>query len=417
MGSIAISVDNVSKRYRIGSKSHKSDTLFEQLKDALTSPIRNFNEIRSLSKFNAFEDKTMFYALKNLSFEVAKGEVLGIIGHNGAGKSTLLKILSRITEPTSGEIKIFGRLSALLEVGTGFHPELTGRDNIYMNGTVLGMTKREIDRKFDEIVGFSGNEAFIDTPVKFYSSGMKVRLGFSVAAHLNPEILVVDEVLAVGDAEFQRKCIGKMQSASEGGRTVLFVSHDMSAIERLCHNVILLDKGQIIYRNTAVEVTKRYIAGLSIKTSNSQWPKDFGFIEIMSLSIDSCTEVTLRIGDSFNIRLDYRIKSPEARFSQFKLEFFDEKQNPIATISNSFSEISFQLLEKESGCILVRITNFQLNNGKYNVNLKVRKYKGEEFETIQNALTINILDSQVEGFRRLPDRAFKSLLQSTWTLE
>jgi lipopolysaccharide transport system ATP-binding protein len=417
MGNLAISVQNLSKRYRIGAKVRKSDTLFDKLSDTLLAPIKNFKEIRSLSRFESIIENNVFYALKNLNFEVERGEVLGIIGHNGAGKSTLLKILSRITEPTEGEIKIYGRLSALLEVGTGFHPELTGRDNIYMNGTILGMTKKEINQKFDEIVAFSGNESFIDTPVKFYSSGMKVRLGFSVAAHLNPEILVVDEVLAVGDAEFQRKCIGKMQSAAESGRTVLFVSHDMSAIERLCHKVILLDKGEIIYRNTPIETTKKYILGLSSSSQEKGWPKDFGFIELKSLSINEESEVTLRIGESFTIRLAYKLKSQDALFSQIKLEFFDEKLDPIASISNTFSETTFQTLEKEEGVIIVKVSDLKLNSGRYTINLKVRKFKGEGFESIEKVLTLNILESQVEGFRRLPDKSFKSLVQSDWFID
>ena len=198
-----IKVENVSKRYRIGVQE-KSDTFAGQLKNAITYPVRNFKRITQLKKFDNENDPSVFWALKDINFEVKQGEVLGIIGRNGAGKSTLLKVLSRITEPTTGSIKIKGRVSSLLEVGTGFHPELTGRDNVYMNGTILGMTKKEIDKKFDEIVAFSGVEQHIDTPVKFYSSGMKVRLGFSVAAHLEPEILIIDEVLAVGDFEFQK---------------------------------------------------------------------------------------------------------------------------------------------------------------------------------------------------------------------
>jgi lipopolysaccharide transport system ATP-binding protein len=239
----AILVSNLSKRYRLGLKDRESETLAGQIFQAIKSPWKNFKRLRDLSRFG-IQDESVFWALKDISFEVKKGEVLGIIGKNGAGKSTLLKILSQITEPTSGKIEIYGRIASLLEVGTGFHPELSGRENIYMNGTILGMTRREIDSKLDEIIDFSGVEKFIDTPVKFYSSGMKVRLGFSVAAHLEPEILIVDEVLAVGDFEFQKKCLGKMEDVSKNqGRTVLFVSHNLGAVSSLTTNCLVLSQG------------------------------------------------------------------------------------------------------------------------------------------------------------------------------
>lgn len=247
MSDIAIRVENLSKRYRIGLKEELPDTLFGAMRGWLKSPLSNFRQLRQLSHFseNGHDPEDVIWALKHVSFEVKRGEVVGIIGRNGAGKSTLLKILSRITDPTSGRAIIDGRVSSLLEVGTGFHPELTGRENIYLNGTILGMRKAEVDRKFDEIVDFSGVEKFIDTPVKRYSSGMQVRLAFSVAAHLEPEILLIDEVLAVGDAEFQQKCLGKMNEVSEGGRTVLFVSHQMGAIRKLCPRSILLKDSHI----------------------------------------------------------------------------------------------------------------------------------------------------------------------------
>ncbi len=253
-----IQVENLSKRYRIGLKEKRKDTLLGQIGSALRAPIDNFRQLRSLSKFKE-DDESVFWALRDINFEVQQGEVLGIIGHNGAGKSTLLKILSRITEPTTGEVRLRGRVSALLEVGTGFHPELTGRENIYMNGTILGMTRREIDRKLDEIVDFSGVEKYIDTPVKFYSSGMKVRLGFAVAAHLEPEILVIDEVLAVGDLEFQKKCLTKMENVSESGRTILFVSHNMAAVKSLCKRAVVLQNGVIIYTGTTPDAINQYL--------------------------------------------------------------------------------------------------------------------------------------------------------------
>ncbi len=258
--STIIKVENLSKRYRIGLKEQQSETLAGALVNWLKAPISNYQHLRRLSQFNGSEPNTedVIWALNNVSFDVQPGEVVGIIGRNGAGKSTLLKILSEITEPTSGRVILNGRVSSLLEVGTGFHPELTGRENVYLNGTILGMTKAEIDRKFDEIVDFSGVEKFLDTPVKRYSSGMQVRLAFAVAAHLEPEILIVDEVLAVGDMAFQKKCLGKMEAVSQEGRTVLFVSHNLAAVERLCSRGILLQAGQVSCQDRIEAVIQAY---------------------------------------------------------------------------------------------------------------------------------------------------------------
>ena len=266
MSDIAIKVENLSKRYRIGLKEQMPDTFVGAITSWLTAPLANFQQVRKLSHFSenggggstrlTTDPDDVIWALRDVSFEIKQGEVVGIIGRNGAGKSTLLKILSRITEPTSGRAIISGRVSSLLEVGTGFHPELTGRENVYLNGTVLGMSKQEIDRKFDAIVDFSGVEKFMDTPVKRYSSGMNVRLAFSVAAHLEPEILMVDEVLAVGDVAFQKKCLGKMGDVSKEGRTVLFVSHNMAAIQSLCEKTLWLSRGQKrIFHETDETVT------------------------------------------------------------------------------------------------------------------------------------------------------------------
>ena len=245
MSDVAISVDSLSKSYKIGLRERHGRSFREAFTDTVLSPVRRLKSIASGGHGANSADDT-FWALKNVSFEVKRGDVVGIIGRNGAGKSTLLKILSRITEPTAGEIRLRGRVASLLEVGTGFHPELTGRENIYLNGAILGMKRAEITRKFDEIVDFAEIEKFLDTPVKRYSSGMYVRLAFAVAAHLEPEILIVDEVLAVGDAEFQNKCLGKMQEVSKGqGRTVLFVSHNMSAVHALCSSAIVLRRGEM----------------------------------------------------------------------------------------------------------------------------------------------------------------------------
>lgn len=266
---IAIEANNLSKIYRIGIKEDIHDNLAHSILNFMKNPLGNYRKYRSLYSFNATELKggngsdtsssSILWAVKDVSFQIKKGEVLGIIGRNGAGKSTLLKILCRITEPTTGRARVRGRVSSLLEVGTGFHQELTGRENVYLNGTILGMTKAEVRQKFDEIVQFSGVEKFIDTPVKRYSSGMKVRLAFSVAAHLEPDILIIDEVLAVGDADFQRKCLNKMEDVGSQGRTVLFVSHNMSAITRLCDRGILLETGKLALDGTPEEAVREYL--------------------------------------------------------------------------------------------------------------------------------------------------------------
>jgi len=258
MNDIAIRVENLSKQYRIGGPQARYRTIRESLTGAITAPFHRLSSvIRGRSSAAANET---IWVLKDVSFEVKRGEVVGIIGRNGAGKSTLLKILSRITEPTEGCAEIHGRVGSLLEVGTGFHPELTGRENITLNGAILGMKRAEIDRKFDEIVAFAEIEKFIDTPVKHYSSGMYVRLAFAVAAHLEPEILLVDEVLAVGDAAFQKKCLGKMGDVAREGRTVLFVSHNMAAIVQLCSRGVLLERGRLGHIGNADEIVRRYLA-------------------------------------------------------------------------------------------------------------------------------------------------------------
>jgi lipopolysaccharide transport system ATP-binding protein len=259
MSDIAIRVENLGKLYRLGPRE-RYRTLRDTLADAACSPLRFLSSAaRRDSDARDDQKEKYIWALKQVSFEIGRGDVVGIIGRNGAGKSTLLKILSRITEPTEGVVKIKGRVGSLLEVGTGFHPELTGRENIYLNGTILGMRRAEIARKFDEIVAFAEIEEFIDTPVKRYSSGMYMRLAFAVAAHLEPEILLVDEVLAVGDAAFQNKCLGKMSDVARQGRTVLFVSHNMGAITQLCPKAILLQSGRVELFDQSDRVVARYL--------------------------------------------------------------------------------------------------------------------------------------------------------------
>jgi len=272
MSRTAVRTERLGKRYRIGQTRKTrmvQPTLSETLIAALKAPFVSVLDRGGAGAADRRGEKSVIWALENVSFELLEGEVLGVIGRNGAGKSTLLKILSRITEPSCGWAEIDGRVGSLLEVGTGFHPDLTGRQNVYLNGTILGMDRREIARRFDEIVEFSGVGDFIDTPVKRYSTGMHVRLAFAVAAHFEPEVMIVDEVLAVGDAEFQRKCLAKMDDVARAGRTVLFVSHNMNAIQRLCTRCILIDQGKIVADGPTADVTARYLAEGFARTAKS----------------------------------------------------------------------------------------------------------------------------------------------------
>lgn len=277
MSDIAIRVENLGKLYRIGQQEPYK-TLRDVLTDAMFTPFRrlfgNLNSDDLQCAIRNPQSEGWIWALKDVSFEVEQGEVIGIIGRNGAGKTTLLKILSQITGPTEGYADVRGRVGSLLEVGTGFHPELTGRENVYLNGAILGMKKEEIDRKFDEIVSFAEVEKFIDTPVKRYSTGMQVRLAFAVAAHLEPEILLVDEVLAVGDARFQKRCLGKMDDVAKSGRTVLFVSHNMQAVSLLCNRAILLEEGKVVADGPARQVVSEYLATESKQAAQETWSSE-----------------------------------------------------------------------------------------------------------------------------------------------
>lgn len=322
----AIRVTDLSKLFRIGQKESRHDTLGASIADFLKSPLKNYRKYKSLYRFDdvdldhneAESPDDVLWALKDVSFEIKHGEVVGIIGGNGAGKSTLLKILSRITPPTRGTVEIRGRVGSLLEVGTGFHPELTGRENVFLNGTILGMTKKEVEKKFDEIVEFSGVEKFLDTPVKRYSSGMRVRLAFAVAAHLDPEILIIDEVLAVGDAAFQKKCLNRMKDVGASGRTVLFVSHSMPAVTRLCPRAILLRNGTLAIDGPAHDVVTTHLhAGLGT-TAAKTWadPTTAPGRDVVKLrsirirsedeSITEAVDIRLPIG----IEMEYEVIKP-----------------------------------------------------------------------------------------------------------
>ena len=319
---IAVKVENISKCYRIGLKENMHDTVGKSVFNFMKTPYKNFCKYRSLYKFKNIEneqvDPDIIWVLKNISFQVKVGEVVGIVGLNGAGKSTLLKILSRITVPTGGRALIRGRISSLLEVGTGFHPELTGRENIYLNGTILGMRKKEIDKKLDAIIDFSGIEKFIETPVKRYSSGMRVRLAFAVAAHLEPEILLIDEVLAVGDVRFQQKCLKKMEEVGQHGRTVFFVSHNMPSVTRLCSRTILLENGRIIADGNSHDVVSNYLVSQRSSGCERKWEdlaKAPGDSVVRLCAVRARTEEghvseTMNVQKPIGIEIEYEVLKP-----------------------------------------------------------------------------------------------------------
>lgn len=320
MSDLSIRVTNLGKQYRIGAAPKAYNTLRDSLVNAVQAPLRRIRQGFMPKDDGGFQgdQADIIWALNDVSFSVEHGQVLGVIGRNGAGKSTLLKILSRVTEPSRGEVEIHGRVGSLLEVGTGFHPELTGRENIFLNGAILGMRRMEIQGKFDEIVSFSGVEKFIDTPVKRYSSGMYLRLAFAVAAHLEPDILVVDEVLAVGDAEFQQKCLGKMNDVAQQGRTVLFVSHNMSAILRLTQESIVLDRGQIVMRGPTPEAVDFYMSSGFSKTGERTWEADevplnaypFAPIALRVRDAEGRVGDIVRSAEPASVEIEYRLKEP-----------------------------------------------------------------------------------------------------------
>lgn len=380
MSDVAIKVENLSKRYRIGLEEEVHDTLAGQLTSYLKSPMRNLRRLRRLTRFGengqglAQDPDDVIWALKDVSFEVERGEILGIIGRNGAGKSTLLKILSRITHPTSGKVALRGRVSSLLEVGTGFHPELTGRENVYLNGTVLGMTKAEIDRKFDEIVAFSGVEKFIDTPVKRYSSGMRVRLAFSVAAHLEPEILLVDEVLAVGDVMFQKKCLGKMRDVAQGGRTVLFVSHQMSSIQQLCKSAMLLEDGSIAYLGEVTKCIERYLQSGAERTDSILSHVEYNApdIHLHEVTINGSGSDALDLLPGVE-RLDVRVTGSLDKPASILLEarIHDQRENCLAFFTPRQTKEHFERLAAGRFQLHEAIALPPLNQGEYVLSLYI----------------------------------------------
>lgn len=380
MGKSVIKVDSLSKRYRLGLKENQAETLVGQISQIIRSPWENLKQLRRLNRFSE-KDESVFWALKDINFEVKEGEVLGIIGKNGAGKSTLLKILSGITDPTEGKIEIHGRVASLLEVGTGFHPELSGRENIYMNGTILGMTRKEIDSKLDEIIDFSGVEKFIDTPVKFYSSGMKVRLGFSVAAHLDPEILIIDEVLAVGDYEFQKKCLGKMEDVAGQGRTVFFVSHNMQAVSSLTNKAILLYKGEVEKMDCTPEVVKFYLSKYLTSNLTYQMISDD---EVYIKSVKVITSLSNNVhffGE--DLELEFEIFSKiSIRDAAISYQIINSENIPILHVLNLSSEVDF-LKEPGAFKLVSKLPNVQLYPDRYRVNVHLAdNYFKVKFQTL-----------------------------------
>ncbi|WP_165043412.1 ABC transporter ATP-binding protein [Dysgonomonas sp. ZJ709] len=403
MSDIAIKFENISKQYRLGTIgtgtiSHDLNRWWHVVRGK-EDPYLKIGEVNDRSS-KATSDYV--WALRDISFEVKQGEVLGIIGKNGAGKSTLLKILSRVTSPTTGTIKAKGRIASLLEVGTGFHPEMTGRENIYMNGSIMGMTKAEITRKLDEIVDFAGVEKYIDTPTKRYSSGMTVRLGFAIAAHLEPEILVVDEVLAVGDTEFQKKAIGKMQDVSRGeGRTVLFVSHNMAAVKNLCRTGVYLENGTVKFAGGIDDTIDYYLSLNQIESTVILEKKKFKNLYTAKIDkielLDTSTyksKSAFKMGENIGIRISFSI--PETLNDLgVTVRMNDIYSNGIAAWRTK--ETGFTIDYKKDLSLYLEINNLNVFDGIYNLSFSLVNGK-ETIDFLDNAISFEIVASELEIF-------------------
>jgi lipopolysaccharide transport system ATP-binding protein len=383
-----IKVEKLSKKYRIGTGPAHS-TIRDAVSDLIRSPL-------SLIRRNGKSEERTFWAIKDVSFEVMPGEVVGIVGRNGAGKSTLLKILSRITEPTVGQVDFYGRVGSLLEVGTGFHPELTGRENIYLNGAILGMKRSEIERKFDEIVDFSEIEKFIDTPVKHFSSGMYVRLAFAVAAHLDPEILIVDEVLAVGDFAFQKKCLDRMHAFSREGRTVIFVTHDMSVLSKLCQKGILLREGRVVLEGEMKSVIKCYMN--SGVTSRQEWERtsaDLGgrgltIRSVKVLSSENALTEIFQSDESCFIEVIYQVNGPDIS-GRILLEIETGEGEIVLTTTDCDGNGGIDM-PREPGIYTCRCTipPHLLAPGTYFINAAASRTNKQEWDRVSRALMFQI---------------------------
>ena len=418
MSDIVVRVENLAKKYDIHHLSKQSNAT---LRDAIASTAKSLGRILSSKKSHPSREE--FWALKNVSFEIKQGDVVGIIGRNGAGKSTLLKILSRITEPTKGRISIKGRVASLLEVGTGFHQELTGRENIYLNGAILGMSKAEIRRKFDEIVAFAEVEKFLDTPVKHYSSGMYVRLAFAVAAHLEPEILIVDEVLAVGDVQFQKKCLGKMGNVAKEGRTILFVSHNMSTVESLCNRGILLETGSVYLDGNSEEAVRAYLEkaynlAQELPLNKRSDRRGSGKIRAANFRIlneKGESEQALQSGKNYYFELEYS-KNVENTLNNVivSIDLFDEKGNRVLLLRNNFTNQNFTI-NSQQGYILCSIKNLPLVYGLYRVSIYISHADRETLDYIEDAAVVAVDGGDFFGTGNpgLPNHC-KYLLKADW---
>lgn len=400
MNNIAIRVDHLSKRYRIGTSKMRYATLRDSLAGAVKAPVRWMSRVSGRKQPGVDEPLDHIWALKDISFDVCQGQVLGIIGRNGAGKSTLLKILARVTDPTDGYGEIHGRVGSLLEVGTGFHPELTGRENIFLNGAILGMKRAEIERKFDEIVAFSEVEQFIDTPVKRYSSGMYLRLAFAVAAHLEPEILVVDEVLAVGDAEFQRKCLGKMSDVAQAGRTVLFVSHNMSAVLRLTQEALVIDKGRLVMRAPTSQAVDYYLSRGDSKQGERLWdadevpPEAFPFRPLGLRVLNSQGKIvdTIRSTEQSTLEVEYAAESDIAGL-RVGVYLFSTRGEMIFTSFDTDDIQTFeQMRSRKKGHYTSRcvIPPDFLNEGRYVLGMNASSFRVRRYFQDEQALTFTV---------------------------
>jgi len=409
-----IEVKNLSKGYVL---AHRLP--YETFRDTLTSLAK-----KPLAMFKGKErvQHERFWALNNVNFSVQRGEAIGLIGANGSGKSTLLKILSQITSPTSGEIHLRGRVASLLEVGTGFHPELTGRENIYLNGAILGMSRKEIDRKFDEIVSFSGVEKFLDTPVKRYSSGMIVRLAFSVAAHMEPEILIVDEVLAVGDADFQKKSLGKMDEVTKGaGRTIIFVSHNMEAIKRLCTKCILLNDGQIEMYDTTDKVIEKYLhkhdqySSVSLRDRKDRTGK--GKVKFTDIAIaNQHGQTEIQSGDDLHIALDYTSEFTESiRDVRVVVTVVNDDLQPVLRLDSDVTAESFTQVDPQ-GKIICVAKGIQLGEGRYFANVDfIIKGTSRDYVVLASAFNVKTVLATY-NYRIPPDKSItNTLLQFNFT--
>jgi lipopolysaccharide transport system ATP-binding protein len=409
MTELAVRVQNLGKQYRIGALQPRYRTLRDTLASAARKPFRAAKKL-GLGNGEHREEKKTFWALKDVSFELGCGEVLGVIGRNGAGKSTLFKLLSRITDPSEGSAEIHGRVGSLLEVGTGFHPELTGRENIYLNGAILGMRRAEIENQFDEIVAFAEVERFIDTPVKHYSSGMYLRLAFAVAAHLETEILIVDEVLAVGDAEFQKKCLGRMSQVSRSGRTILFVSHNMAAISRLCSRTLVLERGHCVFDGNVQSAIDRYLAS----SSAAGWRFDLAscttrtgsqrgrLTEILFVDEEGNAAPTASMGDGFNVLLRFTC-SERISGLVFGIVVSDSMGNRVFRVQTDEACGSELPPWEGEGEIRCHIAELPLVAGVYQVSLGMSS-RGENLDHITDVASFNVAEADVFGSGKAPTR-------------